>query len=171
MIGIVIFGVLLLIIFAGLAFDYFLVGKGYNLGHLILSIVSFSIVIIWIFVNVDEIKDSKDLAINGKEVWATVIEGNIETKHQRRRVKVNYINTIDYDGNEKNFNLDRIYKKGSKIKLVYSQKNPSNAKIMERQESILDYYLSDKTLLSLLFPIFSLLSVILFSYLFFNKKT
>ena len=171
MIEIRIFGILLLIIIAFLAFDYFLVGKGYNLGHFLLSIITFAIFIFWLVSSIDEIKNSKDLAANGKEVWATVIGGNVETKFQRRRVKTNYINTLSYEGNEKKFNLDKIYDKGMKIKLVYSKNDPNNAKIMAKRDSFFDYYLYDKTLLNFLFPFFSLLACILFSLSFFKIKS
>lgn len=170
MVSFLIVGGLILIIAAFFVFDYYLIGKGYNLGYFLLSVITFSIFIFCIITSIDEIKNSKDLAVNGKETWATVIDGDVVTKHQRRRVKTNYINTLLYDGKQNKFTLDRIYKKGTMIKLVYSQKNPSNAIIMEKQKNFLNYYLYDKSFLDFLFPIFNLLSFILFGYLFFKKK-
>jgi len=171
MVSYLIFGGFLIIISAFLVFDYYLVGKGYNFGHFLLSIITFAIFIFCIISGINEINDSKDLAANGKEVWATVIDGDVETKHHRRKVKTNYINTLLYDGNTKNFKLDRIYKKGSMMKLVYSQINSNNAIITDKKKSFLDYYLHDKSSLYFLLPIFNFLSCILFGYMFFKKKT
>lgn len=153
MIGYLILGILVVLVIGYFALDHFLFKKGIDLTrrlkYLFISIFSFPIGALLLWFCIGGITDSIDLAKNGVEVVAIVKESKVEKKYRRRRLRTYYINTLIYDGREKNFNLDKEYAIGTKFYLVYSAKNPNNAKVSRLKASFLEYFFDDKSLWSL----------------------
>lgn len=153
MVGYLILGILVALVIGYLALDYFMLKNGHDLTrrlkYFFIPLVSFPLGAFLLWACINDITNSIDLAKNGVEVVAIVKESKVERKYRRMRLRIYYINTLIYDGRERNFDLDKEYAIGTKFYLVYSAKNPNNAKVSRSKGSFIAYFFDDKNLWSL----------------------
>ena len=172
MIELVLIIILVLLISLYIYVDYKFIRKGYDLNHFFKFLMFLLIFLGCLIFNAFDFIEAYDLHNNGIEAWALITDVKIEKKHSRRSgLQISNYHTLLYNDYKKNrVNLDKAYNKGDRIRVVYSIKNPENLKNIRKQNSALQYFISEKSIWSLIVPIVSFVAFLLSLNDFLKKK-
>jgi len=145
---IVIFSTIILVLIGGyILVDYLLLRRGIDftgrMKHLVMGILFIALSIAGAYVGYHETAELFELATNGRETVGKVIETKKEIRHRRRRTHILYLNTVDYDGHKRVFELDQEYPLGTQFYLVYSNSSPEIARVSRMRQGFLAFLLSE----------------------------
>lgn len=154
----IIVGTIILVLIGGyILVDYLLLRRGIDftgrMKHLVLGTLFTVLSLAGAYVGYHETAELLELATNGRETVGKVIETKTGIRHSRKRTHILYLNTVDYDGHKRVFELDQEYPLGTQFYLVYSNSSPEIARVSRMRQGFLAFLLSEHVWWEIMFSV------------------